>query len=113
MYDVGDGRLILGYYQNQQGTAPAMCLDSEGELHKINMGATYASRNSFGVSPTSSPLVKYAVRYSDNYQDTVIHLRRKVDYIATINNLETPIAKTAEKAMKVVYTISFEGEEEE
>ena len=113
MYDVGDGRLILGYYNNVFGTGPAMCLDSEGELHKINMGASSASNRWFGVSPTSSPLVKYAVRSSDNYQDTVIHLRRKVDYIATINNLEVPVAKTAEKAMKVIYTISFDNEEEE
>lgn len=39
-------------------------------------------------------------------------LRRSQSYIATINNLETPVVKDSSKTMKVVYSISFEEEEE-
>jgi len=39
------------------------------------------------------------------------NLYRDQAYIATINNLETPIVKTAEKTMKVVYKITFDEEE--
>ena len=35
-------------------------------------------------------------------------LIRDTTYIATINNLETPVVKTAEKTMKVVYKITFD-----
>lgn len=36
-------------------------------------------------------------------------LIRDATYIATINNLETPVVKTAEKTMKVVYKITFDN----
>lgn len=41
-----------------------------------------------------------------------LSLYRDQSYIASINNLETPVVKTAEKSMKIIYRITFEEEEE-
>ena len=32
----------------------------------------------------------------------------RTDYLATINNLDSPVVKTADKTMKVTYTLSEE-----
>lgn len=42
-----------------------------------------------------------------------VNLYRDQSYIASINNLETPVVKTAEKSMKIIYRITFEEEEPE
>lgn len=39
-------------------------------------------------------------------------LYREQGYIASINNLENPVVKTAEKSMKIIYRITFEEEQE-
>lgn len=40
-----------------------------------------------------------------------LYLQHSTDYIATINNLQTPVVKTAEKTMKVTYVLSFDDGE--
>jgi hypothetical protein len=41
-----------------------------------------------------------------------IHFGLFLTYIATINNLSTPVVKTASHSMKVIYTLTFDPEEE-
>ena len=56
--------------------------------------------------PTDNPLIElHSYRWNDN-QPTV-YLLRKQNYIATINNLATPIVKTSDKTMKIVYSLTF------
>ena len=55
--------------------------------------------------PDTNKLI-YAMHEGD------VRLYRSQCYIASINNLATPITKTAEKTMKVVYRITFEDTEE-
>ena len=38
---------------------------------------------------------------------TYLRIRRKQEYIASINNLENPVTKTADKTMKITYRIMF------
>lgn len=54
-------------------------------------------------SPTLSPLIR-AIG---------INLYRDQGYIASINNLDSPVVKTSEKSMKITYRITFEEEENE
>ena len=37
--------------------------------------------------------------------NNVANLEKMLNYLATINNLEKPVTKTADKTMKVTYTI--------
>lgn len=39
-----------------------------------------------------------------------LYLQHSTDYIATINNLQTPVVKTAEKTMKITYVLRFDQE---
>ena len=41
--------------------------------------------------------------YSNSYADAIIYLM--TPYLATINNLETPVTKTADKTMKITYIL--------
>lgn len=40
--------------------------------------------------------------------NNLVQVYRRCDYLATINNLEEPVVKTASKSMKVTYTLSFD-----
>lgn len=50
-------------------------------------------------------IIKYAIHYGRNFHGCFITLN---NYLATINNLETPITKTNTNTMKVIYTIKEE-----
>lgn len=50
-------------------------------------------------------MVKYAVNRWREFRTNFITLN---NYLATINNLETPITKTNTNTMKVIYTITEE-----
>lgn len=52
-------------------------------------------------APTDSPLIGVG------YNNGILSLYRKQNYIASINNLATPVTKDATKTMKIVYTIRF------
>lgn len=51
--------------------------------------------------PTASPLIGFIPTFS------AAHVGRDVDYIATINNLDSAVTKTADKTMKVTYILRF------
>ena len=51
------------------------------------------------------PLVRYVANQNGNTYG--IQIYRDETYIATINNLSTPVQKTAEKTMKIVYRLTF------
>ena len=48
----------------------------------------------------------YSSGYGSSYSDVVIYLM--TPYLATINNLETPVTKTADKTMKITYILREE-----
>ena len=48
----------------------------------------------------------YKSAYSNSYADAIIYLM--TPYLATINNLETPVTKTADKTMKITYILREE-----
>lgn len=53
---------------------------------------------------SDNPIVAYQSSYADSSN---IHFRHVLNYIATINNLSSPVAKTADKTMKITYVLSF------
>jgi hypothetical protein len=55
-----------------------------------------------------NPLLQTYVDYDGDYwRNKTLRLYRSTNYIATINNLQTPVQKTAEKTMKITYTLDF------
>lgn len=55
-----------------------------------------------------NPLIECCIPYNNGYWTPAsMRFFRCTDYLATINNLQEPVQKTAEKTMKVTYTISF------
>lgn len=62
--------------------------------------------------PTNSTNGTPGIRHTVDKLVTLFHnakrLYRDQTYIATINNLDTPVVKTAEKTMKVIYRITFD-----
>lgn len=55
---------------------------------------------------TDKPLITHSMASG------AVTLYRDMRYIATINNLAEPVVKTAEKAMKIIYRLTFEEGEE-
>lgn len=47
--------------------------------------------------------------YSSSYYHVYKELYLYTPYLATINNLGTPVIKTADKTMKITYTITEES----
>ena len=90
----GDGRIVT------QGSSYGVVVDAV-------LGACYPTNNSSTEEyhfPTGVGLLNYSPLGA-------LRLLRDQTYIATINNLATPIVKTSEKTMKVVYRITFDEEE--
>ena len=55
-----------------------------------------------------NPLLEDYIPYDNGYwRPSSFRLYRCTDYLATINNLQTPVQKTASKMMKVTYTLTF------
>ncbi len=97
-YIVDDDIVINGWY----------FLDGEPKLYvrdTPDMGVTWG-RGQMARYKT------YAIRESITYGNPVYYLYRELylytPYLATINNLGTPVVKTADKTMKITYTITEE-----
>lgn len=90
-HGTGEGKIIT------TGTYP-IAIDAVNEdVYPTNANETYLG-NMFG---TLSPLIR-AIG---------LNLYRDQGYIASINNLDSPVVKTSEKSMKITYRITFEEEE--
>ena len=107
-YSVNGDRMVMAYTEGNN-----LIVDAELGAVRITSG-TYgvvSNNTSYWQYPTDSPMVGW---YNYLYNGNEVRLYRREDYIATINNLSTPINKGGDRAMKVIYTITFEtGEEEE
>lgn len=58
---------------------------------------------------SDNPFLYNVMGYDGGYwQDWYFKLGVNADYLATINNLATPVVKSAEKTMKVIYILSFD-----
>lgn len=51
------------------------------------------------------PIIGYPLAYYCSYGSNNGSFALRTDYLATINNLESPVVKTADKTMKVTYTL--------
>jgi len=87
--------------------------DIDGTAYPINADTT--SQTLSKMQKTDCDFVMY-----DNALSTqtigsyaAITLKRTVDYLATIFNLQNPVTKDATKTMTVIYRLTFEEEEEE
>lgn len=59
-----------------------------------------------------NPLLEDYIPYDNGYwRPSTFRLYHTTDYLATINNLQEPVTKTAEKTMKVTYIIRFDDGE--
>lgn len=94
--------------------------DKEGEIHSYLRTNPFSS--DYGDSSFKDMLYKkphkrvffgcysYQAGY-DSYDSLLFQETMDVRYLATINNLETPITKTPDQAMKITYTITEDPEE--
>ena len=53
-----------------------------------------------------------SVRYESSYGAEWYEMIKSTNYLATINNLQEQVVKTAEKTMKITYVLTFEEENE-
>ena len=53
-----------------------------------------------------------SVRYESSYGTEWYEMIKTTNYLATINNLQEQVVKTAEKTMKITYVLTFEEENE-
>lgn len=86
----GDGRIYLGGYSCSYVVDAVL-----NKVYPTNSATRYGYDVN-GLLPVTG-LIKHSG--ADLYRDQM--------YIATINNLETPINKTVEKTMKIVYRLTF------
>lgn len=80
------------------------------EMHAIEAYYNYEQYPYLAVPVLGQPAVPYMVRYdanSGNNQSTV-HQGIRRNYLATINDLDAPVQKTADKTMKITYTLRRE-----
>ena len=99
MYHGVDGKAYI-FKASTGDTSLAHVIDCENE--------TIYPTNFYNVSTSS----RYPVTGAITTTRGGVNLLRDQCYIATINNLQTPIMKDASKTMRVIYTITFEPEEE-
>ena len=92
----GNGRIttFTGSYQSTN-YAPSCIYDANTLTASPTNIIKYIDYDRF---ETSSPLIRH----------NGMRLFRDQCYIASINNLDTPVVKTAEKTMKIVYRITFD-----
>lgn len=75
----------------------------DGKVLKTNCNGGRTDMGHAGLC-TGNPLVHL---YKNSYNGLPMYLYRSANYIASINNLQTPVIKTSEKTMKVTYRITF------
>lgn len=99
-----------GFISNYTDDGIMMMGSENGYVYKVDL-------NERTVYPTNqaSSLVAYSAlddnRLIWNSQAVGPDLHRAQNYLATINNLQTAVTKTAEKTMKVTYVLSFDDGE--
>ena len=106
--DMHDGRI---YFMGSRYTACGTVLNTAtNEMHAIEAYYNYEQYPYLAVPVLGQPAVPYMVRYdanSGNNQSTV-HQGIRRNYLATINDLDAPVQKTADKTMKITYTLRRE-----
>lgn len=101
-----DDRVLI-YGQKWNGsTYEYAILNFDYTANKIYMTNGMTQQSLMYHRSADKPLVKYWGRsLGDNAYG--ININRDETYIATINNLATPVQKTPEKTMKIVYRLTF------
>ena len=106
--DMHDGRI---YFMGSRYTACGTVLNTAtNEMHAIEAYYNYEQYPYLAVPVLGQPAGPYMVRYdanSGNNQSTV-HQGIRRNYLATINDLDAPVQKTADKTMKITYTLRRE-----
>lgn len=106
--DMHDGRI---YFMGSRYTACGTVLNTAtNEMHAIEAYYNYEQYPYLAVPVLGQPAVPYMVRYdanSGNNQSTV-HQGIRRNYLGTINDLDAPVQKTADKTMKITYTLRRE-----
>lgn len=106
--DMHDGRI---YFMGSRYTACGTVLNTAtNEMHAIEAYYNYEQYPYLAVPVLGQPAAPYMVRYdanSGNNQSTV-HQGIRRNYLATINDLDAPVQKTADKTMKITYTLRRE-----
>jgi hypothetical protein len=90
------------------------------ENDKVHKGRLLANTDAYGLTETATPFLKYGpflfTVYKNSYSETgapTIKATLMTPYLATINNLETPIEKTEDKTMKITYILTEVDDDEE
>jgi hypothetical protein len=78
---------------------------NDGWNRTTDLGA-YPQRNSAGLHPLK--IGAYSLLYQATDLTVYAHLLLVAPYLATINNLPTPVQKTADKTMKITYILREE-----
>ena len=106
--DMHDGRI---YFMGSRYTACGTVLNTAtSEMHAIEAYYNSEQYPYLAVPVLGQPAVPYMVRYdanSGNNQSTV-HQGIRRNYLGTINDLDAPVQKTADKTMKITYTLRRE-----
>ena len=106
--DMHDGRI---YFMGSRYTACGTVLNTAtNEMHAIEAYYNYEQYPYLAVPVLGQPAVPYMVRYdanSGNNQSTV-HQGIRRNYLGTINDLDAPVQKTADKTRKITYTLRRE-----
>jgi hypothetical protein len=87
--------------------------DIDGTAYPINADTT--SQTLSKMQKTDCDFIMYENGYT--YGSSIstyaaIQLKRTIDYLATVYNLQNPVTKDATKTMTVTYRLTFEDEEE-
>jgi hypothetical protein len=100
----GEGRVVFG------GTYP-MVVDAVGwstaggsVIHVAPINATDGTYSDLALTQPLTGLIRYGNTYNGNN----LYVVRDQCYIATIFNLSSPVTKTADKTMKLIYRFEFE-----
>ena len=80
------------------------------EMHAIEAYYNYEQYPYLAVPVLGQPAVPYMVRYDANSGNnpSTVHQGIRRNYLGTINDLDAPVQKTADKTMKITYTLRRE-----
>ena len=99
-----DGKLYLENPSGYSGTYALYVVDTDSFTMKYPESyGLYDSSYRQYVPVRGVPMTYYLTGGSGNGTFAM-----RTDYLATINNLDSPVVKTADKTMKVTYTLSEE-----
>lgn len=106
--DMHDGRI---YFMGSKYTAKATVLNTAtNEMHAMECYYTGDTYPYLAVPVLGQPVVPYMVAYNSNpgSAPSAVHQGIRRNYLATINDLDAPVQKTADKTMKITYTLRKE-----